>query len=139
MKSKIEKDWITAAGYRAVVLFVNKSHRCGYVRIPKSHPLYGLDYLEKSPSLIEASTGYCSTPANVFDVHGGITFSALDLLDEGDEGWWFGFDCNHVGDKTLNMPEWVEGVYRTLEYVIEECESLAHQLTERVLFSGRSS
>lgn len=149
----VEKDWTTKAGYRAVALFVGESHRCGYVRVGKDHPLHGVEYGEKSPALKSISEdeaigkrgviplmmaamdkGSMATPGVLFDVHGSITFSNSDLLDEGDDGWWFGFDCNHLGDKSLIMPEFFEGVHRSLEYVVDECESLARQLTERVLF-----
>lgn len=32
------------AGYKCVVIFGSIGHRCGYVGIPKNHPLYGKDY-----------------------------------------------------------------------------------------------
>lgn len=32
------------AGYKCVVIFGSSGHRCGYVGIPKNHPLYGKDY-----------------------------------------------------------------------------------------------
>ena len=32
------------AGYKCVVTFGAMGHRCGYVGIPKNHPLYGKDY-----------------------------------------------------------------------------------------------
>ena len=32
------------AGYKCVVTFNVMGHRCGYVGIPKSHPLYGKEY-----------------------------------------------------------------------------------------------
>lgn len=31
-------------GYKCVVTFNVMGHRCGYVGIPKSHPLYGKEY-----------------------------------------------------------------------------------------------
>lgn len=34
------------AGYECVVLFLSMGHRCGYVGIPKKHPLYGKDYMD---------------------------------------------------------------------------------------------
>ena len=37
------------AGYKCIVTFCVGGHRCGYVGIPKNHPLYGKkysDYLE---------------------------------------------------------------------------------------------
>lgn len=32
------------AGYKCVVTFNVMGHRCGYVGIPKNHPLYGKEY-----------------------------------------------------------------------------------------------
>jgi len=47
----VEQDWMTTAGYRAVVLFVRESYRYGYVRVFPEYPLYGVNYDEKSPVL----------------------------------------------------------------------------------------
>lgn len=49
---------------------------------------------------------------------------------KGDE-WWFGFDCAHTGDKTMHS-FYSDGVKRTADYVIAECESLARQLSDIV-------
>jgi hypothetical protein len=40
--------------------------------------------------------------------------------------FFVGFDCAHAGDATRYFP--AEGVLRSLDYCIEECESLASQL-----------
>jgi hypothetical protein len=54
-----------------------------------------------------------------------------------DDIWLFGFDCAHAGDrvpaiearlKSLDSPVPTYDEYRTLEYVIGECEQLASQL-----------
>ena len=126
--NQVEADWTTKAGYRAVVLIVMrgglKSHRCGYVGLPKNHPLHGVDYGspadclsqemadqatlgKKSPILAITATVNGDTensirrsPDIVFDVHGGITFSDNDpKYPAPSEGlWWFGFDAAHSGD-----------------------------------------
>lgn len=50
MGHRLERDWITEAGLRAVCIVVQHvagggdSHRCGYVCIEKDHPLHGVDY-----------------------------------------------------------------------------------------------
>lgn len=115
MKANVKKDWVTVAGYRAlVVLACDGSHHCGYVGIPKSHPLCGV--------------GYCHAPN--FRVHGGLTFA--DNRDDDKKLWWFGFDCAHAGDimrmegfKDIAMP----GVtFKDVDYVVAECEQLAQQL-----------
>lgn len=161
--SVLKKDWVTAAGYRAVVLeFLG--HNNGYVAIPESHPLFGVDYSTPADCLTfpaDEPLGnrgvlqlVCSNgeprPDVVFDVHGGLTFasdklSQVSVLEDG-KLWWYGFDCAHYGD--ANSPEYLEaqrekypdmpfmwqadGVYRTVEYVTAECESLAEQLNTRV-------
>lgn len=46
---EIEKDWITDAGMRAIVIITlyddgNRRHRCGYVGVTKDHPAYKVGY-----------------------------------------------------------------------------------------------
>lgn len=142
----LESDWITNSGYRAVCLMVRNDHRCGYVGIPKEHPLYKKPYSEHTDALKSAykkimkgpigkrgtisvvfhTKGQC-TPEIVFDVHGGITYSgnSKDYPVKSRGLWWYGFDCAHCDDKTSYS---TTGIERTKEYVMEECESLAKQL-----------
>lgn len=73
----------------------------GYVCIPKSSKLYGVDY----------------TNIDV-DVHGGLTLSCEseeiqnweELPKQCKKNYWIvGFDCAHYGDTQANRPkEWVE-------------------------------
>jgi hypothetical protein len=145
----IEKDWATKAGLRAACLFVNDSHRCGYVGVPKGHPLFGVEYNESTPLLADAMKRakgeplgkrgmislLCCEPGEdgsakpeiVFDVHGSLTFSGGgDKYPVVDSGlWWFGFDCAHLGDATKYLDD---GLFRSLDYVERECESLAAQI-----------
>jgi hypothetical protein len=155
MTHVVEKDWITKAGLRAVCVFANGSHRCGYVAVRPSSPFYKKGYYstvsfiksvgdiplqeigkrgiiplfcfdkEKAPSL-----------ELLFDVHGGLTFSGQgeDYPVPGENLWWFGFDAAHAGDWT-NLPGSLcsYGVERTLEYMENECESLASQLVDYAL------
>ena len=64
--------------------------------------------------------------ANI-DVHGGLTYS-----DRGEGGWVIGFDCAHDGDLCPAF-QYFDGIYRTKEYVISECEKLAEDVSK---FSG---
>lgn len=104
--SDLIKDWVTKAGYRAVIVKHNSldgGYHCGYVSIPPIHPLFGIHYsdMEFDP-----------------DVHGGITYSG----DCGEKGtWWYGFDCHHIYDTILQCNE---------PYVVRECEWLAKQLRD---------
>jgi hypothetical protein len=126
----VEKDWITSVGLRAVAI-IGRGHRCGYVGVPVTHPLYGVGYNQPCPHLrtswehvVEEPIGDRGiiplfllslrdaerepTPDVVFNVHGSITYSGGGdgYPVDGDE-WWFGFDCGHHGDAVLleAMPE----------------------------------
>ena len=130
MGYEIEKDWITNAGLRAVVIMAKhktgeERHRCGYVGLDPDHHLYKIKYEAQELPL---------------HVHGGVTYSGGgdDYPVESDL-WWLGFDCAHWGDyskpaKTLlNKHSGLfleEGIFRSLEYCIDECEALAKQLKE---------
>lgn len=71
-------------------------------------------------------------------VHGGLTYAAdHEPYGKPDGLWWFGFDCAHCNDFVpglRNVSAEYERVvqstqtYRTQEYVVSECQSLAVQL-----------
>lgn len=122
----IEKNWITEAGLRAVVIATDMGHRCGYVAVPVGHKLYGVDYDETD-----------------VDVHGGLTYAGGDgkYPVEANDLWWFGYDCAHLGDardpdlmspkyKVLSVlsMRFENDVVRSRDFCIGECESLAKQL-----------
>lgn len=148
MAFETEKDWTTESGLRAVCLMVSEgSHRCGYVEVPKSHPLHNVEYSEKCNfltlnddeeigkrgiiPLMCRKEGGGESPECFFDVHGGITYSGTGKNDyPGDGGlWWFGFDCAHSGDATKYC-NFDGDVLRTQDYVMSECENLARQLSQ---------
>lgn len=146
---KIEKQWKTKQGYYATVLLYNPDRcyerRCGYVGIPKEHPLYGIDYHQQADcikqeqvdsvkirdkSLILMLTATCSSdkefetirrsPDILIDCHGGLTYSrdrihSVDIPDT----WWFGFDCGHYGDSLDKC---------SVAFCTEQCESISEQL-----------
>jgi len=131
----------TYKGYKFLVVAQDMGHRCGYVRIPEKHRLYGKDYSYKV--MIDGKRAPIS---DYFDVHGGLTFS--DKISETEagkvkkiEGWWLGFDCEHFGDakdKDIMSEEYkkifskssvmFEGEIRTANYVKKECFSLIDQI-----------
>jgi hypothetical protein len=105
-------------GYKCVVVFHCAGHRCGYVGVPKEHPLYKKSYgdyieIKKMDVPDKKVSGIFPLFGAVFDederfrieayfeCHGGITYS-----DGGDNSaypiesdlWWFGFDCAHCDD-----------------------------------------
>jgi len=125
----IERSFIPDEGYFGVCVFTGMGHRCGYVGVDESHPLYGNgDFWEA-------------------DVHGGITYyRGFQELENalGITCWFFGFDCGHAGD----IPD-VEatklygfepsagsarlGIARSTQYVIDEIKKLSAQLTPQSL------
>lgn len=79
----------------------------GYVAVPPSHCLCGVDYL---------------TCDNIIKVHGGITCSQFGDGKYAPKDWWvFGFDTCHWNDNLDNWPK---------EAVIEETMNLFWQLVE---------
>lgn len=138
----VEKEF-KHEGLKCVVIMTSNAHRCGYVGIPDTHSLYGKDYDEYEVD---------------FDCHGGITYAGGGKQSEypiKSDLWWFGFDCLHCDDskdyetakrlfaddkeilKQLALCEQLDYQFqtydgksvRTLEYVTNECEKLAEQLT----------
>jgi len=148
-------------------------HWCGYVGVSKKHPLYGVDYDEpceilenilkkrmrkKRKDFKRMSFGLLSailfgvkikpTPENVFEVHGGITFSGKHPIWKIDDRWFFGFDTAHHGDlvydanltlcssflfeieKRFKRDLKLGYTYKTKEYVIEETKRLAKQIAQ---------
>lgn len=106
------------AGYVCVVLFNAMGYRCGYVGVPKSHPLYGKscdDYLDIKKADIDGREISGVFPFLIalmdeddrvridayFYCHGGITYAGggehSNYPIESDL-WWFGFDCGHCDD-----------------------------------------
>lgn len=158
-----EKEWTTENGFPASVLVVHDSHRCGYIGVPKGHPLFGVEYGsnvfalrekaqsctigKKSPILV--LTAECDalgegevrcSPDVLIDCHGGITYSGGTEFYPSEtvkDHWWFGFDCAHYGDGSMDTErDWAEGPVRSLEYCINECESMARQISELFPSSG---
>lgn len=134
----VESDFIHE-GLRCVVVFTCMGHRCGYIGVTKENLLYQKDYSDIDEDL---------------EVHGGITYSGSDEnypVTTNDKLWWFGFDTAHYMDgkdidlalkyELLNEKTYGilkesdkyfgnDGVARSLEYCIDECKSLAEQLSE---------
>lgn len=111
--------------------------------VPAEHPAHGKDYNDVA-----------------VDVHGGLTFGngCDESAEEGhgichipepgrpDNVWWLGFDCAHYMDvcpaynvlrehylaATMLSPSspWGSPVYRDVQYVTDQCASLARQLAD---------
>ena len=96
---------------------------CGYVRVPRGHPLHGMRYTRRAATRLH--------------VHGGLTFSGCLGGRRMRRGHWFGFDCAHADDLVPGMVlrfAWMQngwGTYRAMEYVRAECTALAEQLARK--------
>lgn len=131
----VEKDWVTKAGLRAVILITTDErerhmHRCGYLALPDTHrfarikdeydPLPNGEYLD-----------------SVAHVHGGWTFARREtkypVVTE-QETMWIGFDCAHSGDADIEPhPKWPRnGVVRSHAYCVAELERAAVDLLKPV-------
>ena len=144
MSGTVSATW-EHSGLRCVIIRTSMGHLCGYVGVPKSHPLHGHDYSKPHPTLralwearkqqpigenppfmvlVGAALGGMSDedglePQMCFDVHGGITYSG-DLKGYDDSiTWAFGFDTAHAQD--FNDP-------KDETYVTAETNKLAEQL-----------
>jgi hypothetical protein len=116
---------------------------CGYVAVPPTHPLHGKDYDD-----VDVGVHGGLTYANKCQGH----ICYVPKPGEPDDVWWFGFDCAHSGDfrpeyhsrfihygypfsselydhaRAIKANTWTVDVYRTLEYVREQTETLVQQL-----------
>ena len=157
MEHIIENDWTTKSGLRAVGILIPDMHRCGYVGVPKEHPLYGLESRDPLPSTLMAEweqakeqpvgnrgvmdifmmavDGEDVRVGYLFDVHGSITYSGgmPDYPAESDGLWWFGFGCDHCNDGSLDPHLLMYNTgkpVRSAVFVKQECERLADQLAK---------
>jgi hypothetical protein len=122
-KGETIKDWIED-GIRCL-LKRGPAAFCGYVGIPKDHPLAGF--------------GYDDLPLNC---HGGLTFAKLGEGKFFPEGWYFyGWDYAHLGDKCTydleisidhNDKDWTdEEVEREIKSVLWDFNKLV-RLAEKI-------
>lgn len=167
--SSVVKVWNTEAGFKAAVILARGEHHCGYVGVPKDHPLFELHYDTNTQYLAELSpeeeigqrgllTVICGaermqSPLMVFDVHGSLTWSDFigKKAEQGswnkelDDGlWYFGYDCAHSGDgkfpsfddegNVIHDPYlWDQSPPKSLDFCIQQCESLAQQIKDKTL------
>jgi hypothetical protein len=133
----------TIGEYKLVVVFGEMGHRCGYVGVKPSHPLFGVTYQD----LEDHIDGY-------LEVHGGLTYSGeSDRYPtlQVEKVWWFGFDCAHLYDgKDLELAKHYfmsfsymktygalkqfdrsDEQVKSLEYCIYECIHMIDQLNRR--------
>lgn len=101
---------------------------CGYVAVDETHPAFKADY-----NRVEV------------ECHGGLTYGDMcqgegghichvPRLGKPDHVFWLGFDCAHSGDISPSYRSDFHSYddrYRSISYVISQCQELARQLTER--------
>lgn len=104
-------------------------HLCGYVQVSSDHLYYNKDIMDLDFD-------------HDLDVHGGVTWSKMDDLDN---TYWIGFDCAHCYDLVPTMNKMSQendalrklkelfqdmtcDYYRNFDFVVEECKKLAEQL-----------
>jgi len=99
---------------------------CGYVGVSGGHPAFGHAYDGND------EVGECLSHARV---HGGLTFAGPRWDGVADGYYYFGFDCAHYGDKAYfsaplagAMKGLLQGEYRDVTYVMDECADLARFL-----------
>jgi hypothetical protein len=128
-------QWITAAGYDALIVRNSSGVLCGYVGVPPSHPCY-----EKSAFdldlMAHCGLNYSDHCANWGDDELGICHIAEQAANA--DVWWLGFDCAHAFDLVpIAQKLFIElgfnslfdtCMYRDFSYVQDVCESLAAQL-----------
>lgn len=132
-----------ATGLPCLIVRNNLGNLCGYVGVKRGHPAYKKDYDDVDVS-----------------VHGGLTYADFcQEHSEESKGichlpgkrepkriYWLGFDCAHCYDLVPGMLKFHNefrsqypaefsdvpdrDVYRDVEYVRNECRSLAKQLAE---------
>jgi hypothetical protein len=138
-------EFVTEAGFPAIIRRVPSGHLCGYVAVPPGHPAHGKTYGRTWETDEKGETDFDRPVPNVVEdlvVHGGITYAEpcdhdvgvchVPAPGESDDVWWLGFDAAHGGDVS---PAYSSGYgsYRTVAYMRDECESLAKQLAALVV------
>ena len=126
----VEKQF-NSSSFLCVAIMGPLGHRCGYVGVSKSHPLYGIEYSDETlilrpfiENVLLSSTGKrgiisvllfsrddIPRPDFIFDVHGSLTYSGFGSGNYpiNSDLWWLGFDCAHSGDAP--DPNWSESIY----------------------------
>lgn len=109
---------IIHCGYPCDIKRSKNGSLLGYVTIPHTHPDFESTELE-------------------LDVHGGITYSAIESMVDVfkktiyGSGYTFGFDCAHDGDYVPTLKNDYCSVYRDFAFVISEVKKMAELLKDR--------
>ena len=125
------KPWESESNYEE---FFYNGIECVIMRMPRIKCLYGFIGFEEGHSYYRKDI-----TLEDLQVHGGITYTGMSLIDGTKSGkWWIGFDTAHTGDLIPLMCEKTPGyetffrngpVYRNLEYVRTEIKKLVDQVS----------
>lgn len=119
MRKNIIEKTFNYKGYEIICTFTGWGHRCGYVVIPKDHPLY-----EKPSDVVN----------DKIDAYCGITWSDYGYPCERRDDWIIGFDCGHLWDapdEDATLFSSYRDQYATvkdLQFVERECKRIVDQL-----------
>ena len=125
------KGYIDGMQY-AIVQHMEMGHLCGYIRLPRSHPLYAIVTAKRwnkraFKKYTRYPQGYDHRAVYSLDVHGGITFAGRRPFAR---GIWIGFDCAHLDDHVPGYPGIFPGTFKDANYVHAQLRHLASQLSE---------
>lgn len=109
---------------------------CGYVGVPKGHPLYGVDY-ERVPDELHQAAHGSLTYSDTCHETGDPSFGICHVPEPGrpDDVWWLGFDTAHAYDLVPSMADEPHDtdVYRDFAYIQDECASLAQAIAAKAV------
>jgi len=132
----IETTFMTQEGYYAVCIFQPMLHRCGYLGLPKEHPLYETENRDIT---------------NRLQIHEGVTFEGYNDFHEliPNDLYFLGFSCGNIDDKDDIVSGFrygyelkpksvgaltVEGAtVKRLPFVMKELRKLSKQVTPQAL------
>lgn len=121
-----------ATGYPCLIVRGGSGALCGYVGVPKGHPLHGVEH-EDLPNL-DGPYGVNYSAPGYPDGEGGVCH--VPDPGEPDDVWWLGFDCAHGTDETpaIDTTGWATvypRAYRDVAFVTKGVTELAADLFSR--------
>lgn len=144
------------AGLPCLALRNHHGNWCGYAAVPSGHPLHRKDFEDLDVD-VHGGLSYANLCQDDRD-DGVAGICHVPKPGEPADVWWFGFDCGHCFDfmpammalmrvhhrlpsyvkdapydhaRASASEDWHTVVYRTLDYVQAETNSLAEQLAAR--------
>lgn len=108
------KEWVYKTdnnlSYKCVIKRSSMCFLLGYIHLTEDSDIYGQSDIDIS-------------------AHGGVTYSEYE-----DNDWVIGFDCGHFGDLSPSLLgigiNYRRDVYRDMQYVTDQCNSMAEQISK---------